>query len=122
MHLKTELSSLNTKDKVVKMMKEHFEWIDFESGWMKIGQGDGDDGLKEKIAYLQSMTTHMMVRRIVKRQTEMANQLFTAKKHLHEEDPEFLSDLSDIFDVRLWKMTAFDVDNRQPNYLRERNS
>ena len=88
----------------------------------EIGQGDGDDGLKEKIAYLQSMTTHMMVRRIVKRQTEMANQLFTAKKHLHEEDPEFLSDLSDIFDVRLWKMTAFDVDNRQPNYLRERNS
>ena len=34
------------------------------------------------------------------------------KKHLHEEeDPEFLSDLSNIFDVRLWKMTAFDIDN-----------
>ena len=112
MHLETEFASLNTKDKVVKMMKEHFEWIDFESGWMKIGQGDGDDGLKEKIAYLQSMTTHMMVRRIVKRQTEMANQFLTAKKHLHEEeDPGFLSDLSDIFDLRLWKMTAFDVDN-----------
>ena len=112
MHHETELTSLNTKDKVVKMMKEHFEWIDFESGWMKIGQGDGDDGLKEKIAYLQSMTTHMMVRRIVKRQTEMANQFLTAKKHLHEEeDPGFLSDLSDIFDVRLWKMTAFHVEN-----------
>ena len=69
-HLGTELASLNTKDKAVKMM-EHFDWIDYGSGWMKIRKDDSEVGLKEQIACLQSMTTHMMVRRIVKRQTEM---------------------------------------------------
>ena len=53
--------------------------------------------------------TEKQIVRIVKRQIEMGTQFLQIKMELHaNEDPAFLSDLSDIFDIRLWKMTEFE--------------
>ena len=76
--------------------------------------GTGEDALKQSISHLRSMTKRRLIDRIVKRQQEMAAQFLNAKKTLHQqEDPPFLSDLSDLFDIRLWRMTAFESDKSQ---------
>ena len=76
--------------------------------------GAGDDALKQSILHLRSMTKRRLIARIVKRQQEMAAQFLNAKKTLHrQEDTPFLSDLIDLFDIRLWRMTAFESDESQ---------
>ena len=58
------------------------------------------------------MTERKIVARIVKRQNEMGTEFLKIKMQIHvNEDPKFLSDLSDIFDIRLWKMTEFESDH-----------
>ena len=58
------------------------------------------------------MTERKIVARIVKRQNEMGTEFLKIKMQIHvNEDPKFLSDLSNIFDIRLRKMTEFESDH-----------
>ena len=100
------MKSLTSDEKVKKLMGEELGFINFKTGFAKIGD------LNEKISHLAGMTERKIVARIVKRQTEMGTEFLKIKTHIHvNEDPKFLSDLSNIFDIRLWKMTEFESDH-----------
>ena len=98
--------------RVENHINEYFECLNFATGEMSIGTGE--NALIQSISHLRSMTKRKLIARIVKRQQEMAAQFLNAKKTLHQnEDPPFLSDLSDLFDIRLWRMTAFESEESQ---------
>ena len=104
--LRQKMKSLTSDEKVKKLMGEEFGFINFKTGFAKIGD------LNEKISHLAGMTERKIVARIVKRQTEMGTEFLKIKMQIHvNEDPKFLSDLSNIFDIRLWKMTEFESDH-----------
>ena len=110
--LETKFKSLSSKVRVENHINEYFDCLNFATGEMSIGTGE--NALIQSISHLRSMTKRQLIARIVKRQQEMAAQFLNAKKTLHQnEDPPFLSDLSDLFDIRLWRMTAFESEESQ---------
>ena len=46
---------------------------------------------------------------ILKRQKDIASSFLEHKYAIHEEDPEFLDEMSEVFDLRHWNVVAFDT-------------
>ena len=100
--LQQKMRSLNDKHKTKKIVEQFFDFLDFNTKQVAVGS------LKVKISWLPNSKVAMM-KAVLMRQQKMGKDFMSAKLELHRnEDPVFLPDLSDVFDMQIWKVTKFE--------------
>ena len=93
--LKQKLKCLKETHKAKKTIDDHINFIDLVEKKVTVGN------LDVKIGWLPNSKTALIMK-VVARQQKMGNDFMSLKLILHgKEDPKFLSDLSEVFDLRL---------------------
>ena len=99
--MKQKFKTLENAGEVEKVINEKFGFIDFEEKRMK------NCGVKFNF---MNTNKNQIIQSIVNRQKQIAEVFMKHKDNIHEEeDPAFLDVLSDVFDIRNWKLLAFNA-------------
>ena len=78
-----------------KIVQQFFDFVDFDKKQVVVGS------FMVKISWLPSSNVGL-IKAVVMRQQKMGRDFMSAKLELHRhEDPVFLPDLSDVFDLRI---------------------
>ena len=89
------MRSLNDKRKAKKIVQQFFDFLDFNKKQVVVGS------LMVKISWLPN-SSNGLIKAVVMRQQKMGRDFMSAKLELHRhEDPVFLPDLSDVFNMRI---------------------
>lgn len=96
--LERNLNKINNLKAVEKSVEKYCKFVDWENNQMK----------KSKIQMTHAKTKEKAIKHILTQQKKFSQTFIDAKSQIHdEEDPDFLDDLSDIFDIRLWNLVPF---------------
>ena len=97
--LTAELKILKDRKSVEQLVSKQFGLLDFENGIIKNSFIQTKHLPKSEKAFIDAT---------IKRQVKIGDIFLKHKNLIHSaEDPKFLDDLSDIFDIRNWNLVAF---------------
>ena len=100
--LQQKIRSLNDRRKAKKIVQQFFYFLDFNEKQVVVGS------LKVKISWLSNSNVGL-IKTMMMWQLKIGRDFMSAKLELHRnQDPVFLADLIDVFDIRIWKVTKFE--------------